>query len=390
MKKSLLSYLVIILISACGNKKNDAFLSGTLSNSSGEMLYLEKLSSPQPVLLDSVKLDENGNFSFSDYVPKIGFYRIKINNQNFAMLVLDSGMKVTVTGDAKDLGNTYKVTGSDETDLFFKFNEISKRKQIILDSLSQAYQALISSLEIDKLHSSNPQLAMKKADSLSKMFEEPYNKLVSSFAPEISNLIKNNTDKYTCLIAIQELNPEEYKETFIALNEGLSKKYPNNQQVMMFSKMVDNMLKLQVGQIAPEIALADTSGKIITLSSLKGKYVLIDFWASWCGPCRKEMPNVKRLYEKYKNKNFEILGVSLDRDRSAWIKAIKDDGLPWLNISDLKFWECEAARDYNVQAIPYTVLVDKDGKIIAKELRGEELEKKLEEVIHQKTATVKK
>jgi peroxiredoxin len=390
MKKSLLSYLVIILISACGNKKNDAFLSGTLSNSSGEMLYLEKLSSPQPVLLDSVKLDENGNFSFSDYVPKIGFYRIKINNQNFAMLVLDSGMKVTVTGDAKDLGNTYKVTGSDETDLFFKFNEISKRKQIILDSLSQAYQALISSLEIDKLHSSNPQLAMKKADSLSKMFEEPYNKLVSSFAPEISNLIKNNTDKYTCLIAIQELNPEEYKETFIALNEGLSKKYPNNQQVMMFSKMVDNMLKLQVGQIAPEIALADTSGKIITLSSLKGKYVLIDFWASWCGPCRKEMPNVKRLYEKYKNKNFEILGVSLDRDRSAWIKAIKDDGLPWLHISDLKFWECEAARDYNVQAIPYTVLVDKDGKIIAKELRGEELEKKLEEVIHQKTATVKK
>jgi peroxiredoxin len=158
----------------------------------------------------------------------------------------------------------------------------------------------------------------------------------------------------------------------------------------MFSKMVDNMLKLQVGQIAPEIALADTSGKIITLSSLKGKYVLIDFWASWCGPCRKEMPNVKRLYEKYKNKNFEILGVSLDRDRSAWIKAIKDDGLPWLHISDLKFWECEAARDYNVQAIPYTVLVDKDGKIIAKELRGEELEKKLEEVIHQKTATVKK
>jgi peroxiredoxin len=390
MKKSLLSSLIIILLSACGNKKNDAFLSGTLSNSSGEMLYLEKLSSPQPVLLDSVKLDENGNFSFSNYVPKIGFYRIKINNQNFAMLVLDSGMKVNVTGDVKDLGNTYKVTGSDETDLFFKFNEISKRKQIILDSLSQAYQKLISSLEIDKLHSTNPELALKKADSLSRMFEEPYNKLVSSFAPEISNLIKNNTDKYTCLIAIQELNPEEYKETFIALNEGLSKKYPNNQQVMMFSKMVDNMLKLQVGQLAPEIALADTSGKIITLSSLKGKYVLIDFWASWCGPCRKEMPNVKKLYEKYKNKNFEILGVSLDRDRSAWIKAIKEDGLPWLHISDLKFWECEAARDYNVQAIPYTVLVDKEGKIIAKELRGEDLEKKLEEVIYQKSATVKK
>lgn len=390
MKNIILTTTFFILLSSCKNNKNDAFLSGTLSNSSGEMLYLEKLSNPQPVLLDSVKLDENGNFSFSDYVPKIGFYRIKINNQNFAMLVLDSGMKVTVTGDAKDLGNTYKVTGSDETDLFFKFNEISKRKQKILDSLSQSYQALINSLGIDKLHSSNPELAMKKADSLSRTFEEPYNKLVSSFSPEISKLIKNNTDKYTCLIAIQELNPEEYKETFIALNEGLSKKYPNNQQVMMFSKMVDNMLKLQVGQLAPEIALTDTSGKIITLSSLKGKYVLIDFWASWCGPCRKEMPNVKRLYEKYKNKNFEILGVSLDRDRSTWIKAIKEDGLPWLHISDLKFWECEAARDYNVQAIPYTVLVDKEGKIIAKELRGKELENKLEEVIHHNTETVKK
>ncbi|MCX8080037.1 MAG: AhpC/TSA family protein [Bacteroidia bacterium] len=388
MKKNILTLFILAFLFGC-KKNQDAFLSGTLTNSSGEMLYLEKLSSPQPVIIDSVKVDDNGNFSFGNYIPKIGFYRLKINNQNFAMLVLDSGMKVTLTGDAKDLGNTYKATGSDETDLFVKFNEVSKRKQKALDSLSQSYQQLISTLGIDKLNAVNPQLAMKRADSLSRTFERPYNNIMSRFAPEIANLIRQNTNKFTCLMAIQELNPEEYKDIYTALNEGLSKKFPTNQQVMMFSRMVENMMKLQPGQIAPEIAMTDTAGKIFTLSNLRGKYVLIDFWASWCGPCRKEMPNVKKLYEKYKNKNFEILGVSLDKDKSSWIKAIKEDGLPWVHVSDLKFWECEAARDYNVQAIPYTVLLDKEGKIIAKELRGEELENKLAEIIDGKSAVKK-
>jgi peroxiredoxin len=381
MKK--ISYLVIIafLLFGCNKNTEDAYIKGQLTNSSGQMLYLEKLSSPQPVVVDSTQPDENGNFYFSKYVPKIGFYRLKINNSNFAMLVLDSGDKVTLQGDANDLGNTYKVSGSPETDLFLQFNEISKRKQTKLDSLSQNFQQKVAEIGLDKLQQVNKELAMKRADSLSKTFEEPYNAIIQSFIPEIKSLIEKNPKRFTCLMAIQELNPNEHSETYLLLEKNLSERFPDNQQVMMFSRMVQNMLKLETGRVAPEIALPDTSGKIFTLSSLRGKYVLIDFWASWCGPCRREMPEVKKIYEKYKNKNFEILGVSLDREKKEWIKAIHEDKLPWKHVSDLKFWDCQAAREYNVQSIPYTVLVDPEGKILAKELRGEELEKKLAEVI---------
>ena len=150
----------------------------------------------------------------------------------------------------------------------------------------------------------------------------------------------------------------------------------------MFHQMVLKLVASKSGSAAPEINLPDPNGKNIALSSLKGKVVLIDFWASWCGPCRKEMPNVKKAYAKFKSKGFEIYGVSLDKEKQAWLDAIAQDGLTWLQVSDLQYWNCEAAKLYNVQAIPATVLVDRDGKIIAKNLRGPELEKKLQEILN--------
>lgn len=137
---------------------------------------------------------------------------------------------------------------------------------------------------------------------------------------------------------------------------------------------------VQVGQAAPDISLPTPAGEAISLSSLRGKYVLVDFWASWCRPCRAENPNVVRVYNKYKDKGFEILGVSLDRSKDAWVKAIEKDGLTWPHISDLKFWQSAAAKTYGVSAIPYTVLVGPDGKVIAQNLRGASLERKLEEL----------
>ena len=127
--------------------------------------------------------------------------------------------------------------------------------------------------------------------------------------------------------------------------------------------------------------MPDVNGKPVSLNSFRGKYVLVDFWASWCGPCREENPNVVAAYNKFKNKNFTILGVSLDKEKSAWLKAIKDDGLTWNHISDLKFWNSIAVPLYKIEGIPYNVLVDPQGKIIAKELRGPDLENKLAEVL---------
>ncbi|NOS94239.1 MAG: TlpA family protein disulfide reductase [Cyclobacteriaceae bacterium] len=145
--------------------------------------------------------------------------------------------------------------------------------------------------------------------------------------------------------------------------------------------MTEKMKITAVGQLAPEIALPNPSGQIVKLSSLRGKYVLIDFWAKWCGPCRAENPNVVRAYNRFKSKGFEVFGVSLDRNKQEWMQAIQEDGLVWTQVSDLQYFNSQAARDYNIQAIPFSILLDKDGKIIAKNLRGAALERKLEEVL---------
>jgi peroxiredoxin len=151
--------------------------------------------------------------------------------------------------------------------------------------------------------------------------------------------------------------------------------------VKKLKERVAVLRKVDIGQPAVEIELADTAGNMFALSSLNGKYVLIDFWASWCSPCRKENPNVVKAYQMFKDKGFDILGVSMDQNRKNWLKAIKDDNLSWHQISDLKGWGCEGGKLYGVNSIPHSVLIGRDGKIIAKDLRGEELLKKLAELM---------
>ncbi|MDF1549082.1 MAG: TlpA disulfide reductase family protein, partial [Bacteroidales bacterium] len=165
------------------------------------------------------------------------------------------------------------------------------------------------------------------------------------------------------------------------LDENLMKLYPDNYMVINLHNKVKNLTSLDIGSIAPEIDLPGVDGKNIKLSSLRGKYVLVDFWAAWCGPCRRESPNMVAVYKKYNKKGFEIYSVSLDQKKDEWENAIKKDGLgAWAHVSDLKYWSSQAAKDYNVDAIPFTVLLDKEGKIIAKGLRGDKLNEKLAEI----------
>lgn len=358
-------------LASCSDTDQGGFeLKGQFKNGNGERLILEKLSQ-QPVAVDSAVIDSEGNFVFKNYVPKIGFYRIKVSEENFAMLVLDSAQKVTVTGDIKDLGNTYKVEGSDETSLFIKFTDVSRKRDKRVDSLNQAAQALMEPFR------NNPE----KLDSISATFEGPYNAIMKPVNDEVAAMITKNSGMYASLIAVQSLEPDMYGDVYRTLDEGLIKKYPNDKNVKNFHDFVGRTLALSVGQVAPEIELADPDGKPIKLSAFRGKVVLIDFWASWCGPCRKEMPNVVKAYAKYKGKGFEIFGVSLDKEKANWVEAIKADGITWPQVSDLQQWSSSVVNLYAIQGIPYTVLLDKEGKIIAKNLRGDELDKKLAEIL---------
>lgn len=377
MYKSLVYIAGLVFLASCGGKKNkEGFeLKGTFTNTKGEMLFLEKLSGHQPVMVDSTEVDENGNFEFTNYIPKIGFYRIKVSPQNFAMLVLDSADKVTVTGNLADLGNTYKVEGSPETRLFIEYNELARDRELRLDSLNKAFQLAMEGRNMDA----------KRMDSLSKLFEGPYNAIMDVSNAELINKIKENTSMYSSIIAIQSLEPDKYPDVYKALDAGLMKKFPNDKNIQLFHDVVMSIQATGIGQEAPEINLKSPEGNNIALSSLKGKVVLIDFWASWCGPCRKEMPTVVKVYKRFKDKGFEIYGVSLDREKDRWVEAIQKDGITWPQVSDLMQWQSEVVKKYNIQSIPYTVLLDREGKIIAKSLRGEQLEKKLEEVFSQQT-----
>ncbi|MGZ4098494.1 MAG: redoxin family protein [Bacteroidia bacterium] len=372
MRKLIIALMAVATFTGCDNEKKGSFeLKGTLTDGKGEMIYLEKLTTPQAVVVDSTMLDENGNFEFKNYEPKIGFYRIKTNPQNFAMLVLDSADKVMVTGSLKDLGNTYKAKGSAETDLFIQYNELQKQNRMQMDSLNQAFQSIMQTVKMDSL----------RMDSLSKIFQGPYEAIMAKYNKQVAEKIKANTNMYASIMAIQGMEPDQYADLYLALDKGLRAKYPNDKTVRTFHEVINKMLATTNGQTAPEINLPTPDGKELALSSFKGKVVLIDFWASWCGPCRREMPNVVKAYSKYKDKGFEIYGVSLDQDKDRWIEAIKKDGITWPQVSDLKYWECEAAKIYGVQGIPFTVLLDKEGKIIAKGLRGAELETAIENAL---------
>lgn len=365
MKKTISALAALVLLYSCSDEKQSAFeLKGTFSNSQGETIYLEKLMSPNPVAVDSTSCDENGNFAFSNYTPKIGFYRIKVTQQSFAVLVLDSADKVNVTGDIKDLGRTYKVTGSPETTLFMEYQALGQSNAKQTDSLNLAFQTAMGSLKMDSL----------KMDSLSHIFQPVYDEIMAKFHREIAEKMSKNTNSFASFLWLQGLDPAKYATLYKQVDEAMMKKYPEDKMVRTMHESISKDLATQIGMPAPEIDLPTPEGTQLPLSSLKGKIVMVDFWASWCGPCRKDMPFVVKLYEKYKAKGFEILGVSLDQDKARWVDAIKHDGITWPQVSDLKFWDCAAAKAYAVGAIPYTVLIDKEGKILAKGLRGHELE----------------
>ena len=391
MKKIITIVIAIATLYACDKEtKNDSGfeISGTLVNSKGESIYLEKLSQQGVNVVDSAVIGEKGEFLINKYSASVGFYRLRINASNFAMLVLDSAQKLKITGDARDLGNTYKLEGSHDTKLYLEYNSLAQAQKQRTDSLGNIINDSVVKI---RTFTKKERLSIEdsmKIVSLSQSLQTPYEDLMGVYENVLSKKIKENPSSFASIMAIQQLRPEFYLDVYKILDKGLQNKYPTNADAKAFHGMViqtestvNRSQAIKIGAEAPELVLPMANGKDLALSNLRGKVVLIDFWASWCGPCRKELPNVKRCYEKYKAKGFEIYGVSLDKERDAWIQAISEEGLKWPQVSDLKFWHSDAVSTYAVQSSPFTVLIDKEGKIIATDLRGADLDNKLAEVL---------
>ena len=268
---------------------------------------------------------------------------------------------LTVTANADSLNKT-EVKGSKSNDEFSVLTKelmnISKETQGLQQKYAEAQQ-------------SGNEEGMKKA-------QIDYEAMMGNQKVYAKNFIREHPKSTVSpLIALMQFSQEMTAHDVDTLVKFFDPSVQASVYISELKKLADKMRITDVGAVAPEITLNTPEGTPFSLSSLRGKVVMIDFWASWCKPCRAENPNVVALYNQYKSKGFEILGVSLDREKEPWVKAIADDQLTWHHVSDLKFWQSEAAVKYGVQSIPCTLILDKDGKIIAKNLRGEELAKKL-------------
>jgi len=374
MKKITLGLIALVLISACQEKKYGPFtVSGKIEHATSNKILLEELpfSGVQPIVVDSTTLKDNGTFELRALGKEEALYLLSVQNGPVVLLVNDS-KSIRITLDVNQYKN-YKTEGSEASAAVHDFFEQFETNYKSIADAVQQYDSL------KKANASDSIIEMKKA-----FYDVAVNKTKKFF----ENFINQSNSPAVRLFVLSkglESNIIDASEALNITNVSLEKFVNHSGLTQMKSKLAmqiaaDPKLAL-LNKQAPEINLADTSGKVITLSSFKGKYVLVDFWASWCGPCRQENPNVVAAYKKFKDKNFTILGVSLDEDKQAWMEAIKEDGLIWNHISDLKKWESSVVRDYKFEGIPFNVLVDPTGKIVAVELRGKALDNKLSELL---------
>jgi thiol-disulfide isomerase/thioredoxin len=381
MINRLILFLALSLtISGC--KNNTIRISGKFENSvKGEYLYLYELKASDLTTLDSLKLGEDGVFSFQREVILPTFYLLKTNNNNFFLTLVEPGEKLRIEAMFDSLNYPSSVSGSKGTEKMVKYNKALKNTIYKISSLYEIYNQNAGNPDLPKV--------VQTLDSTRQQYLNGINTYTKKYIDENINSLVSLVALYQQVEPrIYVLDPVKDINYFIKVDSSLSRLYPESEPVKALHEQVQQLISrvgpselLKVGNEAPEISLPDTDGKIINLTSTRGNIVLLDFWAAWCDPCRKENPNLVKAFSQYVGKGFRIYQVSLDRSKEDWLKGIKDDKLSqWIHVSDLRYWNSVVVPLYRIESIPFNLLLDKEGKIIAANLRGESLQQKLAEL----------
>lgn len=367
MKNILTLILVGTVLFSCSNSNSQSQnegikISGTVVNAPNGLIVIEKLlrSSSEPV--DTIIVNDDYTFEHN-FTGEAGYYRINFFNQQAATLIVDQD-DLVLSFDGSGTSQNIRPSGSrefDQIDAYYQAlnDEFGPREQAINDEFVAANQA------------GDTEAVQAARDAYMDIQTEK-----KEFAADLIRGYDVNLATYQL---VSSLDRDAQLSLIDSLAQVLNEKYPGR---FYIEELVDSMEKARataIGAIAPEISLPNPEGEVVKLSSLKGQVVLVDFWAQWCKPCRLENPNVVKAFNKYKHKGFTVYGVSLDRTKDKWLQGIEEDGLTWTHVSDLQYFNSAAAQTYGITGIPFSILLDREGKIIAKNLRGQSLENTLEE-----------
>ena len=372
MKKIFSILGAAVILASCNNNTVDGYaISGEVKGvEDGTKVFLKKQVGMDYQSLDSTEV-KAGKFELKGLVDEVGLSALTFGSDDVNIpLVLENG-KINVKFNAENIEES-KVSGTKNNDSFNSFNEnVSKLRKDI-----QEFQQNANSL-FEEARSTNNSKVM---DSLLAINDEK----MESLTNYNKTFIKENNDSFIATLLLSQmtqggaLQPEEAQELFSKFTEEAKKYQPSKE----LSEFLGKIAKVGIGQKAPDFSAPNPEGKEVSLKESLGKVTIIDFWASWCSPCRIENPNVVRIYNKYHDQGLNIIGVSLDRDADSWKQAIEKDQLTWTQVSHLQYWNDPIAKEYSVRGIPATFILDENGVIVARDLRGDELEKKIAELLN--------